>query len=151
MYIKIPNKYPYELENLRTEYTNTSFPADIKNLGSEVLNSYGIYEVILTDRPEYNHNTHKIIEILPQNINGTWYQTWDVKPLTEQEQQYRISNLSTEARALRNRLLVESDWTQFKDISPQISELWAPYRQQLRDITSQQGFPIEIIWPAPPQ
>ena len=54
---------------------------------------------------------------------------------------------------LRNSLLLESDWTQLADV-PLTSEQknnWAIYRQELRDITSQSGFPDDIIWPIKPE
>lgn len=53
-------------------------------------------------------------------------------------------------RAQRNFLLAASDWTQGKDIPTTISEPWATYRQQLRDITDQPGFPDTVTWPDKP-
>jgi hypothetical protein len=53
-------------------------------------------------------------------------------------------------RVRRNALLVESDWTQLKD-APVDQVAWATYRQALRDITSQEGFPASVIWPDKPQ
>lgn len=52
----------------------------------------------------------------------------------------------------RNALLAESDWTQLPDvpISAEQKAAWAAYRQQLRDITDQPGFPDNIVWPANP-
>ena len=55
-----------------------------------------------------------------------------------------------QVRASRNALLVESDWTQLKD-APVDQLAWATYRQALRDITSQKGFPASVIWPDKPQ
>lgn len=54
------------------------------------------------------------------------------------------------ARAERERLLVASDWTQLPDVPLATKEAWATYRQALRDITDQPGFPTEIDWPAAP-
>ena len=54
------------------------------------------------------------------------------------------------ARARRNKLLAECDWTQGKDIPDAVSAQWAVYRQSLRDITTQQGFPDSIVWPEKP-
>jgi len=28
---------------------------------------------------------------------------------------------------------------------------WATYRQALRDITAQEGFPYEVVWPPKPE
>lgn len=50
----------------------------------------------------------------------------------------------------RNRRLFSSDWTQVPD-APVDQAAWQVYRQALRDITLQEGFPTNIIWPQPPQ
>lgn len=53
------------------------------------------------------------------------------------------------ARRERNQLLDVSDWTQLPD-STADKAVWATYRQALRDLPSQAGFPLEIVWPVPP-
>lgn len=50
----------------------------------------------------------------------------------------------------RNLLLSESDWTQLSDVSCD-KVAWATYRQSLRDLTSQSGYPFEIMWPEKPE
>lgn len=55
------------------------------------------------------------------------------------------------ARIQRNKLLVSTDWTQNADIPQATKDLWAPYRQALRDVPQQAGFPDNIVWPTPPQ
>lgn len=52
-------------------------------------------------------------------------------------------------RAQRNAMLASCDWTQLDD-SPVDKTPWATYRQELRNITSQPGFPWEIQWPVKP-
>jgi hypothetical protein len=54
-----------------------------------------------------------------------------------------------EARTQRNTLLMASDWTQVAD-APVDQSAWATYRQALRDITAQEGFPESINWPVQP-
>jgi FKBP-type peptidyl-prolyl cis-trans isomerase (trigger factor) len=49
----------------------------------------------------------------------------------------------------RNNKLKECDWTQVADALVD-KELWATYRQALRDVTSQEGFPWTIDWPTIP-
>jgi len=53
----------------------------------------------------------------------------------------------------RNTLLYESDWTQIPNnpLSIEEQEAWAVYRQQLRDITSQSGYPLNVVWPTKPR
>lgn len=52
-------------------------------------------------------------------------------------------------RLERNGRLAESDWTQVAD-APVDKAAWATYRQALRDITEQDGFPSEVNWPVEP-
>ena len=58
-----------------------------------------------------------------------------------------------EARAQRDKLLLETDWTQVLDapISAESREAFRVYRQALRDITEQPGFPEVIEWPEKPE
>ena len=60
-----------------------------------------------------------------------------------------LKALSTQARNKRNTLLTESDWTQVAD-SPVDQAAWVTYRQALRDVPSQAGFPETIDWPTVP-
>jgi hypothetical protein len=52
-------------------------------------------------------------------------------------------------RQKRNQLLAECDWTQLPDVPLPTKEIWAIYRQELRDITLQPD-PFNIIWPEQP-
>jgi len=56
---------------------------------------------------------------------------------------------SQKVRDKRNKLLITSDWTQVAD-APVDKEAWATYRQALRDVTDQEGFPHVITWPDAP-
>ena len=59
-------------------------------------------------------------------------------------------DLAAQARAQRNSLLAASDWTQIPD-APVNAQAWATYRQELRDIPQQAGFPANINWPTVPE
>lgn len=52
-------------------------------------------------------------------------------------------------RKTRNYKLADSDWTQVAD-APVDKAVWATYRQALRDVTAQSGFPWTITWPDAP-
>ena len=54
-----------------------------------------------------------------------------------------------QVRSERNTKLAATDWTQIAD-STADKTAWAAYRQALRDITAQAGFPWTIDWPAQP-
>jgi len=57
--------------------------------------------------------------------------------------------LAEKVRFLRNKKLADSDWTQVAD-APVDKTVWASYRQALRDITNQEGFPVNVLWPTEP-
>jgi hypothetical protein len=54
------------------------------------------------------------------------------------------------ARSLRDALLTACDWTQLADVPAATRDAWAPYRQALREVPQQAGFPQAIEWPAAP-
>lgn len=56
---------------------------------------------------------------------------------------------AAEIRTERDAKLTHSDWTQVAD-APVDQAAWATYRQALRDIPSQAGFPNEVVWPVEP-
>ena len=58
--------------------------------------------------------------------------------------------VAAQVRAQRDARLRATDWTQLPDVPQATKDLWAPYRQALRDITEQTGFPYEVQWPVPP-
>jgi hypothetical protein len=62
-------------------------------------------------------------------------------------------DLAATARSKRDALLAASDWTQLPDspLSADARAAWATYRQALRDITDQKGFPGVIEWPEAPE
>jgi hypothetical protein len=94
------------------------------------------------------------LNFMPNLINGEtggigWL--WDGETLTPPpEPQKTADELQAEARAQRNQLLTASDWTQVAD-APVDKAAWATYRQALRDIPQQEGFPTTIVWPVKPE
>jgi hypothetical protein len=56
--------------------------------------------------------------------------------------------LSDEIRAKRNSLLAETDYLALSDTT--LSSDMAAYRQALRDVTGQSGFPTSVTWPTKP-
>ncbi len=65
--------------------------------------------------------------------------------------QKELQQQTREALMERKAKLVASDWTQLPDVPISTKTAWAAYRQELRDITAQAGYPTEITWPTPPQ
>ena len=56
--------------------------------------------------------------------------------------------VSDEIRTKRNNLLAETDYLALSDTT--LSSDMATYRQALRDVTSQAGFPTSVTWPTKP-
>lgn len=124
--------------DIRAAFPDVSMPP---SLNEEVISSLGLKPLILTERP-----TGYIVEHAePLLINGEWVQQWKVRP----PEQYETDAEAERVRNERNRLLTASDWTQVKD-APVDQDAWGVYRQTLRDITLQPGFPWEINWPVAP-
>lgn len=73
---------------------------------------------------------------------------WDAREAEAEAQKPIIK--AAEVRSDRNRRLAESDWTQVAD-APVDQAAWAVYRQALRDVTAQAGFPWDVEWPAKPE
>ena len=56
-------------------------------------------------------------------------------------------------RQIRDDKLKETDWVVIKnlELNANIPGVWEVYRQALRDIPTQEGFPWTITWPVEPQ
>lgn len=64
-------------------------------------------------------------------------------------EEQKLNELATAIRSKRNLLLTETDYLLMPDypISKEYSEKVKEYRQQLRDITKQENFPTQVIFP----
>lgn len=94
-------------------------------------------------------------------VDGKWFTQYAVGPVftdneegTAEQQMaaYKAMKDAEQAKSVRgdrNRRLSECDWTQLAD-APVDKAAWATYRQALRDITAQAGFPWNVQWPAQP-
>lgn len=105
-----------------------------------------------------------------EEIEGKWYTKYVLGPVfydipeqdgrpaqtaAEQEAAYRTQKDKAQAdaiRATRANKLKDCDWTQLDDTPLTNSKKleWATYRQALRDISSQPGFPWDVSWPVAP-
>lgn len=88
---------------------------------------------------------------VPDNLSDKLsdYLYQEGKFILDEDQSLTLLQKEQEARVYRNRLLALSDWTQAPD-APVDKSAWAAYRQALRDITSQEGFPHSVVWPVKP-
>ena len=137
-------RYPYSLWNLRNDYPNVSFPQDP---AAEVLEDYNVRIVTSTTPPEaaYNQDLSESVALL----DGVWTQQWSLVDAPAEDVAARNDAQSRTVRSYRNDLLKESDWTQLEDATAD-KTAWASYRQALRDVPSQAGFPHNVTWPTTP-
>lgn len=148
MYARIENNAVVEwpIESLHQRFPNTSFPAPITD--ADLPDS--VVRVHAVAPPPYNPQTHKPEQdSAPVFRNQRWELGYTLAALTQQEAQELATGMSQQVRAERNTRLAASDWTQVAD-APVDQAAWAAYRQALRDVTAQPGFPFAVTWPATP-
>jgi len=92
----------------------------------------------------------EVLVSCPPYIEGEWVYTVMVRAKTEEEIQSALDSMAAQIRTDRNGKLAATDWTQLKDIPDSVSSEWAVYRQALRDIPNQEGFPTSVVWPVSP-
>jgi hypothetical protein len=88
-------------------------------------------------------HTHKIFAECVEGKWGTIAEYVAPPPPTEEE-------VAAQVRTERDRLLAATDWTQAADVPQATKDKWAPYRQALRDVPAQEGFPYDVVWPTKP-
>ena len=103
-----------------------------------------------------------------EQVDGKWYTKYILGPVfidqvvdgvtttaAEQEVAYKASKDAEQAKSVRttrDTKLAESDWRVIKaaETATTLDAAWATYRQALRDVTAQSGFPWTITWPDAP-
>jgi hypothetical protein len=148
----------------RAMFPNTGFPVQ---LTEAIINDFG-GDVVL-EGPQasggtvYQSSQRQGVE----QIDGKWYTKYVLGPIftdrpatddqpaktaAEQEAEYKAQKDAQQAKSVRDdrtKRLSECDWTQLAD-APVDKTAWATYRQSLRDVTTQQGFPWSVTWPVKP-
>ena len=82
-------------------------------------------------------------------LNGLWYTKYSVVDMDAEAIAAKDAAQAQAVRDQRTAKLKDSDWTQVAD-APVDKEVWTKYRQALRDVTQQSGFPWTIDWPVQP-
>ena len=152
---------------IRKLHPNTSLP---KVWNDDICNLLGVDPVFegpqATPTTLYQYSMQQGVE----QINGKWYTKYVLGPvftdyrddegvlhsIEEQETAYKASKDAEQAKSVRSQrdtLLAESDWmvTKAFETSTPIASEWSIYRQALRDITAQDGFPWNVQWPEKPE
>lgn len=149
MYVKAINDvvsvFPYYINTLKVDNPNTSFP---DSMTDEMLASWDIYPVTVAEQPTHSNDQMPVMDSAPTLVNGAWLVGWSLRSLTQEE----LNEMADDIRDQRNTKLDNSDWTQISDspLSAADKTLWQTYRQALRDITDQTGFPTDVTWPTEP-
>jgi len=145
----------------RSLYPNTSFPSV---LTTDILDEFGVDPVFEGPQAQiispYEISVRQGIE----EINGKWYTKYVAGPIfteytdedglvhtvQDQKNAYKAiidKQVAESVRTQRNKLLDDTDWTQSRDVVLDNDADLIIYRQELRDITTQSGFPHNVIWP----
>ena len=158
----------YEAE-LRS-YLKANDGPSYDQLTPEIMETLGIDPVLegpqATTTPPYQYSQRSGVE----QLDGKWYtkyiagptftdiaatDTEPAKTAAEQEAAYKTSKDAEQAKSVRTSRddkLKECDWRVVKALESNLPQdfAWATYRQALRDITKQAGFPWIITWPDAP-
>tara|TARA_R110002072_G_scaffold263259_1_gene422094 strand:- start:3548 stop:4048 length:501 start_codon:yes stop_codon:yes gene_type:complete len=150
---------------VRRMHSNTSLP---KVWDANVCTALGIDPVLAAPKPDTTGYAQAVRDGATQDAKGNWVQAWSVVDMfadttedgvtttkAEHEAAYQ-ANLDAKAaesvRTQRDAELAKSDWMVIRSAETGVAlpTEWATYRQALRDITGQTGFPNEINWPVEP-
>lgn len=137
-----------EIDGLENKQRNEQKEEHLQNLKA----SYESNAQILKDLPAPYILMQSVLEegtpVFDTEANR-WTQVWSVRDMSAYEITNRNNAKADEVRAKRNELLAACDWTQVLD-APVDKEAWANYRQALRDLPDQAGFPWEVEYPQTP-
>ena len=148
---------------IRKLNSNTSLP---RVWDANVCSALGIDPVLAAPKPEVTGYTQAIRKGATLDAKGNWVTAWSVVDMfadttdddgvtttkAEHEAAYQAdldAKAAASVRTTRDAKLAETDWTALTDVT--MAAEMATYRQALRDITEQAGFPSEITWPTEPE
>jgi hypothetical protein len=139
MHVKLANgsveQFPYTLGQLRRDNPNVSFP---KQVIDNILADYDVYPVTALEKPDYDPLVQSLSRGQPSWDNGSWKVSYTVQNMLQSEAEANV-------RSERDSLLQETDWLAVSDRTMTAEQ--TAYRQALRDITGQAGFPFSVTWP----
>lgn len=141
---KIENGAVAKVADYREMFPNVSFPPNGPD--ADFLAANGCMGVTVW---KAHDKTQKLVPAAPY-IEGNTVYTVAVQAKTPEEVAADTASEAANVRAQRNEKLAQTDWTQGKDIPENISSKWAAYRQALRDVPAQAGFPWTVQWPNDP-
>jgi hypothetical protein len=153
---------------IRRSMPNTSLP---RVWTADICDSLGIDPVLAAPAPAAS-GEYKVVSRngVTQDANNNWVQAYVERDMfadyvdedgvtvtkASQEEAYtarKDAEAATAARATRDGLIASCDWMAIKAFEggTTVSTEWATYRQALRDVSAQAGFPNDITWPTQPE
>jgi len=137
----------YERE-FRAMFPNTGFPVQ---LTEEIINDFGgdiVFEGPQAQPTRYQVGFRDGVE----QIGGKWYTKYSVADMDAEAIASLDAEQAKSVRQQRDQKLAECDWRVIKALESNTPQdfAWAAYRQALRDITTQAGFPWTVQWPEQP-
>jgi hypothetical protein len=118
---------------------------------------FRVVELHEVDATEIDPMTQTVTRDGGEFVEGQWKYKWRVDELTPEQVAENVAEKEGKAvataKAKRNNLLSDSDWVVIKllEVGAPAPAEWATYRQALRDIPQQEGFPVTITWPVKPE
>ena len=97
-----------------------------------------------TPREGWQYTTYEMRTQLPDGALDTEPDAWAA--LVKQADHDTAADL---VRAERDKLIAATDWTVLRDAKTAKTD-WLEYRQALRDVPEQAGFPYAVQWPTRP-
>ena len=129
----------------RALFPNTGFPPQ---LTEEIINDFG--GDVVFEGPQAQPTRYQVaFRDGVEQIDGKWFTKYSVADMDDEAKAAVDANQAKAVREQRNQKLKDSDWTQVLD-APVDKAAWATYRQALRDVTAQAGFPWDVQWPEMP-
>jgi hypothetical protein len=89
---------------------------------------------------------------IQQQTDGSWAHELVQKTISEQQFANNVAVQAKAVKADRDRMIAGTDWivTKAAEEGTAVSQEWKTYRQALRDIPLQEGFPFTVTWPTRP-
>jgi hypothetical protein len=139
LFSTLPRLFP------NVKFSERAIPSEV-----EIVN-YGVYEFSLPPEVPYNKSVDSVG--VQRNSDGVWKQTFTIRNATKDEIDLRIKETTAKEKHRRYAELRHSDFIFSPDVPQSIKDnmqAWLDYRESLRNITNQDEFPFNIVWPNRP-
>ena len=167
LYVDLATEETKTKSQLLSENKHISFPL---HWTAETLRALNVVEVQKTTPPTPG-DEEELIRDGVENVDGVWQEKWTLKPMfadsniydengnvvgvvTADQQRadkaaFDLKEAEAAERATRDDLLKATDHYGLSDVT--MTDAMVAYRQALRDVPQQAGFPSTITWPEKPE